>query len=171
MQIIQRRNTQGTFVRLGEVLLIPGINNQTARVIIDNLTVIAGTEIEGQININTASEAVLNTLPGITPDVASAIFQQQTSGFTSVGALLDVPGVNLITLGPIVDGLTVNTRTLIVRALGQYGLIRVAVEASVRIIDDTPRITSIRRLPPARAIGLWGWSDEATNDVEFGGIS
>ncbi len=171
MQIIQRRNTQGTFVRLGEVLLIPGINAQSARAIIDNLTVSAGTEIEGQVNINTASEAVLNTLPGITPDIASNIFQQQTSGFTSVGALLDIPGINLITLADIVDGLTVNTRTFVIRALGQHGPIRIAVEASIRIIDDTPRITSIRRLPPTRAVWLWGWADEATNDVEFGGIS
>lgn len=171
LQIVQRRNAQGTFVRLGDVLSVPGVNNQNARAIVDNLTVTSAAEIEGQINVNTASEAVLTTLPGITEDIAQAIVQLQSIGFASLGALFDVPGVNTATIAPVVDQLTVNSRAFLVRAMGQHGNVRVAIEATVRIIDNEPRVVAIKRLSPSRALELWYWAEEATAEVEFGGIS
>lgn len=170
-QIIQIRNTQGTFQRLGDVLLIPGINTQNAGVIVDNLTVSGASELDGLINVNTASEAVLSTLPGISQDIAAAIVQRQQTGIMSLGSLFEIPGLDVQTMAQVVDRLTVNSRSFIVRAIGQHGPVRIAIEATVRIINDEPRVISHRTLPVWRAILQWGWPEEPSADVDFGGTA
>lgn len=54
----------------------------------------AGTDA-GPLNLNTATEAQLDTLPGIGPTLAGAIIRERErrGGFTSVGQLRDVRGI------------------------------------------------------------------------------
>ena len=66
-----------------------------------------GTPTAGLVNINTATEVELETLPGIGPVLAAAIveWRTQNGGFTSVDQLQDVSGIGPATfaeLAPLV---------------------------------------------------------------------
>ena len=66
-----------------------------------------GAPTSGLVNINTASEVELETLPGIGPVLAAAIveWRTQNGGFTSVEQLQDVSGIGPTTyaeLAPLV---------------------------------------------------------------------
>ncbi len=62
------------------------------------------------ININTASQADLELLPGIGPKTAQKIieYRQSNGFFTSIQAILDVPGIGEKTLAEIEDLITVS---------------------------------------------------------------
>ncbi|MBI2756510.1 MAG: ComEA family DNA-binding protein [Chloroflexi bacterium] len=63
----------------------------------------------GRINLNTASAAELDTLPGVGPVTAQRILEQrQKARFTRVEDLLDLKIVNAATFGRIKDLLTVD---------------------------------------------------------------
>ena len=55
----------------------------------------AGEKISGKININTADEAILSTLPGIGEKTAAAIISYRTDngGFKSIDDLEQVKGI------------------------------------------------------------------------------
>ncbi len=57
----------------------------------------------GPIDLNTATEAELDELPGVGPAIAAAIvaFREQNGGFTSVDDLLDVRGIGEAKLADI----------------------------------------------------------------------
>jgi competence protein ComEA len=63
----------------------------------------------GVVDINTADQAMLETLPGIGPVTAQAILQWRTENgaFTSVDELLEVDGIGEVTLSEIRDLVTV----------------------------------------------------------------
>jgi competence protein ComEA len=61
------------------------------------------------VNLNTADQAALESLPGVGPVTAAAILQWRTEhgGFTSVDELLEVDGIGEVTLGRIAPFVTV----------------------------------------------------------------
>jgi competence protein ComEA len=67
------------------------------------------TPSDGPVNLNTADEEVLETLPGVGPATAAAIVQhrQEVGGFASVDELLDVPGIGDAKLAQLRDLVTV----------------------------------------------------------------
>lgn len=69
----------------------------------------AGGEAAGKVNLNTASEAQLEELPGVGPVTAAAIvaFRQEQGRFASVDQLLDVSGIGEATLAEIAPHATV----------------------------------------------------------------
>lgn len=141
-----------------------------AQVILRNFQVSGTAAQTGRINVNTASEAVLNTLPGITNDVTQQILQQQTNGIASVADLLSVPGVNLTTLRGFVDQVTVNSSLFIVRCVGKAGSTTVPIEAYVDMSGTTPKILKIEHSPYSDMPSRWNW-DDANNDIDLGGQS
>ena len=62
----------------------------------------------GLVNLNTADQAALETLPGVGPVTAAAILQWRTEhgGFTSVDELLEVSGIGEATLAEIAPHVT-----------------------------------------------------------------
>jgi competence protein ComEA len=62
----------------------------------------------GLVNLNTADQATLETLPGVGPVTAAAILQWRTEhgGFTSVEELLEVSGIGDATLAEIAPHVT-----------------------------------------------------------------
>lgn len=169
--IIQRRNTQGTYTDIGDVLRVPGVNNNTARTILDNLNITASPQVTGLININTAKESVLNTVPNITPDLSSAIVAQQQTGFTSLADLLVVPGFTLQLLQQTARYFTIQSRTYTVRCLGRAGLMESALEAEVIVDQNGVRIGRITSKPASIALSRWRWPVETAADIELGGQS
>ncbi|HVL39339.1 MAG TPA: type II secretion system protein GspK [Fimbriimonadaceae bacterium] len=160
--IFQRR---GTFTGLGQLLQVPGVNAQNAAAIVDNLAVNAEPVALGRVNVNTASEGVLNTLPEMAPDVALAIVQRQTTPFNSVGELFTLPGFTLELGQQVIDRLTVNSQTFLVRVIGRAGDTEVALEASVVLEEGVPRVTSVREASFGDMWRRWGWDQEPTHDI------
>jgi competence protein ComEA len=63
----------------------------------------------GLVNLNTATEAELDTLPDVGPVTAASILQwrDQHGGFTSIDELLEVDGIGTVTLGRLTPYVTV----------------------------------------------------------------
>lgn len=153
---------QGPFTSFTTLLVQPGITATAAQQIIDGATFTATPRLEGKININTASEAVLRTIPNMTSDVAAAIVARQSTGFASLGELATLPGLSGVTLGQVADACGVGSDTWLVRAYGESGGVGVAVEAVIGVRNGTPRILTFDRLPNAGVPAWWNW-EEGTN--------
>ena len=140
------------------LLALPGVDAETARTLLDVVTFTNDKRIEGKINLNTAPQAVLRTLPAVTPGVASAIVSQQSAGFHSLGDLANVRSVDQPRLAKIADSFTVGSDTWIVRAYGRSGGVGVAVEAVVGLRDGRAQVLTWTRLsttghPPLVGLG------------------
>ncbi len=61
------------------------------------------------VNLNTATEGELDTLPEVGPVTAASIlaWRDQHGGFTSVDELLEVDGIGEVTLGKLAPYVTV----------------------------------------------------------------
>lgn len=120
--IIEYRTTNGAFAGLSQLDAVPGIGPATLQKITplvvfdgDNSPVVASesapsgetipqaADSAGAININTASQAELQSLPGIGPSKAVAIIQdRETNGtFAHCGQLTRVRGVGASTAANI----------------------------------------------------------------------
>jgi type II secretory pathway component PulK len=161
--IIARRNL-GPITSMGELLRLPGVTTQAAASILNNLSVSGAAAQQGRINVNTASESVLNSLPAITPDVAASIVSRQSIPFNSLGELTEVPGMSVEILAEIADLLSVNSRTFLVRVEGRGRRARVAFEAMVRLEEDTLVVDRFVRAPFADMPTRWGWQEQTTAD-------
>lgn len=163
--IINRRNNVGTFTRFGEIFEIPGVSLEIAGIILDNF-VVAGTDVEtGKININTAEESVLTSVPGITSDIAQGIISRQSVGYQALSELTTVPGVDIQVLQQAADYFTIASRMFIVRVIGQAGQTTVSMQAVIVLEDNGPRIVK-RITPPFQDMrNYWRWDTEPTADV------
>lgn len=159
--IIQRRNTQGTFANLGDVLRMPGISTNDARAVVDGLTV-PGLSTEGKINVNTALEATLNSIPNMQPDITSAILSRQQSGITALSELFDVPGVTPQTMADLVDLVSTTSQTFIVRVIGTAGDATVALQATIGVQNNHPRLLKVQEMSFPDQWARWGWEQDTT---------
>lgn len=165
-QIFQRR----PFARLGDVVALAGADRQSQRVILDELTVSGQTRVEGKINLNTADEAVLTTVPGLTPDLVSALLTRQLQGYERLSDVLEVPGMTGATLVQTVDAFTVHSAAFLVRAEGRAGSSRVLLQAQVTLDDDGPRIVRLETPPfPDMPTRFWGWPEEPATETDLDG--
>ncbi len=138
---------------------------QDKRVILDSCTYSGATRISGLINLNTASQNVLSTVPGITPNLAQAIVNQQQTGFTKLSDVLNVPGFTGGALTQTIDSFCVESSTFIVRVIGFCGGTTVAMEATVDIINNVPRLTRLADVPFTDVIGRWNWNSTTSTDT------
>jgi DNA uptake protein ComE-like DNA-binding protein len=143
---------------------IPGLTPDQQKTILDNCTTSAAPRVAGKINLNTAKEAVLNSVPGMTSDIAQAIIQQQSQGFTSLGDILNVPGITGDAL-QMVDYFTVGSQTFLVRAIGTSGNTSVPIEAIIDIQNSQPKIIQITDPPYPDYLTRWGWQDDSSTET------
>jgi general secretion pathway protein K len=163
--IVQRRNTQGTFANLGQVLLVNGVNLQNSANILNGLSVNASTEVVGRLNLNTASEAALNSLPNSSPDITTAIITRQATGFAAIGDVTSIPGVNLQWLQQNADSLVVGSRAFRVRIQSTYRGAVYSSEAQITISNGSARVTSTWESPQRSMLDRWQWVETTTGDV------
>ncbi|WKZ81283.1 MAG: type II secretion system protein GspK [Fimbriimonadaceae bacterium] len=170
--IVQRRNQVGTFTGFGDVLLLPGMNINDAAAILDNCRVGEATTQVGRINVNTASEAVLNSIPGFTPDISSAMAsRQQSGGLQTLGELTTIPGLTPEVLASSIDLLALGSQTFVVRVIGQFGSRETALEAVVEIVEGQPVLRKVRKPALPEVYTLWRWNRAPTADVGVWGNS
>jgi general secretion pathway protein K len=149
---------------LGQLVSV-GSNATEWAAILDNLAVDAQPRKLGRININTASESVLQTIPGITPDLAAAIVQRQSQGFASLGEITQVPGIDATVLRDAADFLTASSQTFMVRVIGTAGTTTVAIQALVDMQSGQPKLLMIEDLPFSDMAGRWNWQNETTTET------
>jgi len=116
--------------------------------IANSLTVAAGNYIHGRININTATPAVLSTLPGITSDLVPQLItyrQSYPDKLTSIAWIADALGRTssaLTTLAAAGDLITTKSYqfTADIAALGPYGRGYRRVKCVLDTSSGTPQI-------------------------------
>ena len=90
--------------------------------IADRITITDDQIIPGRININTAGEVVLQSLPGINEQLANRIIksrQSQAKGFGSIAQLLAVPGITITQFKELAELITVRSNVFTVHSRGQ----------------------------------------------------
>ncbi len=112
--------------------------------IVDDLTLKDEQILWGRINVNTAPEVVLNTLPGMDEDLAETIVRDRDArgGYTSIGQLLDVKGVTKETFGKFEEAITVRSNVFRIWSQGDAasGLAQATIECVVDRSGDAPRV-------------------------------
>lgn len=166
--IVVRRNTQGPFARMGEVLTVTGMTPDAAGVIVDRFQVGALPRSEGKINVNTAREDVLLSIPEVTTDIAQAIVSRQDAGINALSELFQIPGITLATMSGIVDRLTTDSEVFLVRVEGRSGTSRYTLEAVVRVADSRAQVLKVVEPPNRDMQTLWGWAEDTTNEIVLG---
>ncbi len=164
-QAIINRRGQGTFATLGQVLTVNGVNLQNVANILNNLSVNASTEVTGRLNLNTASEAALNSLPNSTPDITSAILTRQATGFTLIGDVTTIPGVNLQWLQLNADSFVVGSRAFRIRIQSVFRGAIYSSEALVTIANGTATVASTWESSRRSMLEKWNWVETTTGDV------
>jgi type II secretory pathway component PulK len=160
--------SRGPYTTLQSLLRQPGVTGNIARTILQRATVTTGTRLQGKINLNTASQAVLATLPGITTDTAAAIVQQQASGFTTLGDLSRIGGLSGTRLAQVADAFGVGSDTFVVRTYGESGGVGCAYEAEIGIRNKTARLISFERVSAVGLPSWWNWTDQPNSTVDSG---
>ena len=158
--IVTRRNQVGTFASWSQLLQVPGITLQNVSTLLDACTLETQDSSSGKVNINTASEQVLNLLSGMTPDVSQAIVARQGT-FLTLGDIASVPGVSLAMIGNIAGSITISSEAFVVRVIGKFGTATYPMTAVVTIANGTPTVTKVEKYPFFDAAQRWGWADTA----------
>lgn len=166
--IVLRRNTQGTFTRMGDVLTVTGMTADAAGILLDNYQVGNIPRSEGRININTAREDVLMTLPEMTTDIAQSIVSRQSAGINSLGELFQIPGITINSMVEIADLLTTDSEIFLVRVEGQSGSSRYSIEATVRIANERAIVLKVTEPINRNMAALWGWPEETAGEIVLG---
>ncbi|MBI5706228.1 MAG: general secretion pathway protein GspK [Armatimonadetes bacterium] len=166
-QALAIQNARGGFQKLGDAFNVPGIDVNTATILLDNFQFGANPTRDGKINLNTASEAVLNTIPGFTPDVTQGVLSAQQTGLTSLGQFASQPGVTMQLLAQCADILTTTTQTFLVRVIGPSGRTSTAIEALVSVAEGTVALIQRNRPAFADPRSFWNWSLEPVSDIDL----
>ncbi|HVT14146.1 MAG TPA: type II secretion system protein GspK [Fimbriimonadaceae bacterium] len=155
---------RGRWTTYNALLGIPGMRIQDARILVDDFSISNAATASGKIDINTASDAVLESIPNMQPDIANAIVTQQGTGFTSLGDLFNVAGFQLAIARETLDSFTTNSQTFIVHSMGSAGDARCSLDALLSISANGAKILKITQLPYADMSKRWGWDDQTTTD-------
>jgi DNA uptake protein ComE-like DNA-binding protein len=135
--IVQRRARGGRFTSLMSLLAVPGLDPRSVRDLVDHVTVTPGERLEGRLNLNTAPIEALETMTGVTPEMAQRIVERrETEGsFESLGDLFDLDEEAFRVLA---DRVTTKSSVFLVRATGslENGVTR-SLEAWVRRTGDS----------------------------------
>jgi len=154
------------FTTMGAVLrdLTGAASIRDATVILNNYQVGTTPTQTGLININTAPDTVLNTLPGMTTGIAQGIVGMQQSGITSLGSVTSISGVTLPVLAQFVDSITVNSTRYIVRIEATAGSTTESAEAIVDTSGTNPLLIRTATPPYSDMTSQWNWN-AAANDI------
>jgi type II secretory pathway component PulK len=142
---IVRRTQQGRLPSLASTLAIEGVSWRKMARALDRICVDGGRFVEGTVNLNTASETVLEAI-GLTPEIAQAITEKRAAEpLETKGALADIQGVNQEIMRAVADHIATKS-----------SIFRVAAWAQA---EDRPVVSSVLALldrgsKPANII-LW----------------
>jgi type II secretory pathway component PulK len=95
------------FNSIGDLLQVPGITAAIMQQVADKITATTGTTRTSVVNLNTAPQEVLATVPGMTTDILTAITSYRSGGqtFQTIGDFFAVPGLSTAQYRAVVNGL------------------------------------------------------------------
>lgn len=160
-----------TFAALASVAGVGGNQNRIEQLLNTMSDSGTATGTKGKINLNTASQAVLQTVlqgEGLPTSIASSIVGQQSSGFSSLGQLATIPGVTPDQALQIADNFTIGSNTWIVRGYGQYQGVGCAVEAVIRVTNSQPQVVNWDRINTTSIPQWWDWQAQSTSTIQAG---
>lgn len=157
LQIIQR----GPFNNFRTLLTRIQANAADTQRLLNVASFSTGTRNTGKINLNTATQAVLMTIPNMTEPIASSIVSQQSSGFQTLGQLATLAGMPLPQISQFADYFDVGSDTWLIRSYGESGGVGSALEVTVRVSSSTPRVMTWQRLNTAGLPSWWDWDATA----------
>ena len=160
--------TGGPYTTFQALLGRPGVTTAVAQSLLQSVTVTTGTRLQGKINLNTATQSVLTSVPNVTPDIATAIIAQQATGFSTLGDLTKIAGLTGTRLAQVADAFAVGSDTWIVRAYGESGGVGHAYEGVLGIRAGNARVLSWTKLPNAEVPVWWNWTDQPDAPVDAG---
>ncbi|MDR3707043.1 MAG: type II secretion system protein GspK [Capsulimonadaceae bacterium] len=153
------------------LLIVPGLSTADKRALLNNVKFTASTaRVTGKYNLNTVTEGVLLTLPTVQQDIAGSIVEQQSSGFSTLGALTTVNGVSSAALARIADLFSVGSDTWIARVYGECGTYGVACEAVIRYQNQKVQVVNLTRLNTSGVPAWWGWDAQPTANLQAGDL-
>ncbi|HID08203.1 MAG TPA: hypothetical protein EYP10_13775 [Armatimonadetes bacterium] len=108
------------FKSLADLLRVPGLSTDKARMILDRVTVWDEPVRYGVVNVNTAPAEVLMCIPGMTEAVLNDIisFRESNGAFESLGQLLELPSMDEATFGHIIDRIAIRSQVFRITAIG-----------------------------------------------------
>ncbi len=167
---IRRQTTWAALLRA-----MPGITTANLRQLLNTFYVGTTANPTGRVNPNTASQAVLQLIPNLTSSEAQSIVNQQTTGITSMGNLLTIPGMTTVnSVRGFLDYFAIKSQTFIVRVIGTVGSTDVPLEAIVTVTPPaagatsaTAQVTRMEEQPFHDMTGRWGWQSTTNNDIEM----
>jgi len=163
-----RTQAGGQFTSWSQVLNIAGMNTNTAGQLLDGFQIGGAPRSEGKINLNTASEQVLNYVPSLTPDIVSAIISRQSTGFQNLSEIFQVAGMSLQIAAATADNWTVTSEIFLVRAEGTYGSSTVSKEAVISLNGNRARIIKVYDAPLSDMKTMWNWNQDTTTETTLG---
>jgi type II secretory pathway component PulK len=152
---------------------VPTISSGQLQNLLNNYYLGSSTQA-GKINVNTANATVLQTISGISQDEAQTIVTNQTTGYTSLGSIMTIPGLTTVrAASAVVDQLCVNSSAFIVRVIGKSGSATVPLEAVLSVTPGasgqyaTVKVVRIEDQEFSDMTGRWGWQTDSQNDVQI----
>ncbi len=136
-RIIEHRENEGAFENVDELKEVKLITSDEFKSIVDRITTVDDATRSGLINVNTASNEILQLLPGMDSNKAQAIVNRREAApasgqqnqalvqnaitgnpFTNTAQLLDVEGIDLNTFRQIVDLITYRSHGFLIESSG-----------------------------------------------------
>jgi type II secretory pathway component PulK len=162
---IAARSPQPAFASL---LALPGVTPAAAQQLLNGVGFTTATRLTGKINLNTATQSVLMTIPNIDSATASSIVAQQANGFTSLGQLATLSGITPATLRQVADAFCVGSDTWIVRAYGESGGTGTSIEAVLRLSNAQAQVITWSRLNSPTIPSWWDWQAQPASTIDAG---
>lgn len=136
-RIIDHRNSQGNFQNIDQLKEVKLITEEEFSSIVDRITTTDDSVVSGVININTASQEILQLLPGMDVDKAGAIISHRESQpedrekaealeeagvegnpFEGISQLLEVEGIDMNTFRQIAELVTYRSHGFLIETEG-----------------------------------------------------
>ncbi|HEX5322388.1 MAG TPA: helix-hairpin-helix domain-containing protein [Capsulimonadaceae bacterium] len=168
--IARRIASRAPYANFAALLRQPGIDSQSMQILLNMACFSTATRQTGKVNLNTASQAVLQTIPNVSTTMASDIVAQQGQGFTSLGQLATLPGISQGQIPQIADSFTTGSDTWIVRAWGEDSGVGEAVEAVVRVTNSQAQVINWDHISATTIPTWWDWPAQTSNTIQAGVI-
>ena len=144
--LAQQIAARKTWTGLGQILALNGAaSNTVQKSILNNLQVGGAPRSAGKINLNTASQSTLQSISQLTPDLVQAIISRQSQIYTTLGDLVDVPGISSTILRDVAD----------------------ALEVMIDVQNNKPKIVAVSEPPLDDMTVRWGWAADPTSETEL----